>query len=170
MARKAYPGLSREAQEQLAIDALMRAVEHELRIQCTMKECKSLDDAVAVMLRYEAVQQIYPEEGKNVIKMVTPSQAEACKEEEGGMPKQMEESCKKMDSLLEKQIKAIGDVKYTRVQTHEKNMRSRGSQGGWQRAGKDECFHCGQKGHFIRDCPQRTSRWSTEGNTNPPDQ
>lgn len=34
----------------------LRSVDHELRLQCIMKECKSLDGAVAIMERYEAVQ------------------------------------------------------------------------------------------------------------------
>lgn len=55
IARKAYPTLSAEAQEQIAMDALLRSVEPELRIQCIMQECKTLDKAVDIMERYETV-------------------------------------------------------------------------------------------------------------------
>ena len=56
----------------MAIDALMRTVEHDLHIQCTMKECSSLDEAVAVMQRFETVQCADPEKKKKVIRMVEP--------------------------------------------------------------------------------------------------
>lgn len=55
IARKAYPTLSAEAQDQIAMDALLRSVEPELRIQCIMQECKTLDKAVDIMERYETV-------------------------------------------------------------------------------------------------------------------
>ena len=48
------PKTPTEAQEQIAMDALMRAVDTDLRVQCSMKDCRTLDEAVAVMERYEA--------------------------------------------------------------------------------------------------------------------
>ena len=59
-ARKGYPNLSAEAQEQIALDALLRSVECELRIQCIMQECKTLDKAVDIMEKFEAVRGIEP--------------------------------------------------------------------------------------------------------------
>ena len=54
MIRKGYPGLGRDAQEQIALDSLLRTVGQELYIQCIMQGCHSLDQAVSIIQRYEA--------------------------------------------------------------------------------------------------------------------
>lgn len=167
MARKAYPALPREAQEQLATDALMRAVDHDLRIQCTMKECKSLDEAVAVMQRYEAVQQVDPERRKKVIKMVEPCRSDV-KPRESTPSKQLDELCSKMADILQQQMKVMEN--FQQFPAHKKFQRNRAPQVGSRKVGRDECFHCGQKGHFIKDCLLRDSQQACAGNTCPPTQ
>lgn len=52
--RRGYPELSREAREQIALDALLRSVKQEHRVQCIMQRCQTIDQAVAVIQTYEA--------------------------------------------------------------------------------------------------------------------
>ena len=103
--RRGYPGLPREAQEQLAMDALYRAVEHELRVQCTMKDCKTLDEAVAVMQRYEAVLQADPDRRRKMVKLIDSSSSNSGETSSvnNSCTKQLEELCNKMGQLLQQQ-------------------------------------------------------------------
>lgn len=169
MARKAYPALPREAQEQLALDALMRAVEHDLRIQCTMKECKSLDEAVAVMQRYEAVQQVEPDKKKKAVKVVEPG-SHNTPPRDSGPSKQVEELCHKMADMLQQQLKAMEELKKFHTRKRPRGQGSQAPQAGTSRASRDECFRCGQKGHFIKNCPQATSQQPVTENASPPAQ
>ena len=65
LAKKAYPTLSVVAQEQFAKDALLRALDHDLRIQCTIQKCKTLDEVVAFIESYEAVARTWQDDQKD---------------------------------------------------------------------------------------------------------
>ena len=84
------------------MDALYRAVEHELRVQCTMKDCKTLDEVVAVMQQHEAVLQADPEWRRKMVQMIDNSSGSSGETSSVNYSctKQLEELCNKMGQLL----------------------------------------------------------------------
>lgn len=168
MARKGYPHLSSAAKEQMALDALLRAVEQDLRLQCTMKECSTLDDAVAIMERYEAVSQGDLDRKKKVVRMVSNPEVAVDKESPlltalNEQTKSLQTLCVQMHDQLQQQTKVLAGINQNTGQGFSRKGRR-------SNVGRDECFNCGGKGHFARDCPQRngTNNKGMSVNTNPP--
>lgn len=159
MARKGYPRLQREAQEQIAMGALMRAVDTDLRIQCSMKDCQTLDEAVSVMERYEAVIQADPERKRKAVKRVSQDEQAAKGDDQ---LKGFSDLCGHMTDMLNKQMELLTDLK--KGQTMNAGKRR------WQDKKDIECFRCGGKGHFARDCSQKkTDEGATKSeNSRPP--
>lgn len=149
MARKGYPRLPREAQEQIAMDALMRAVDTDLRVQCSMKDCRTLDEAVAVMERYEAVLQSDPERKRKAVKKVhgiPEGKAEELPPAEFKELKGFADMCGEMTNLLNKQLELLSNLK--EGQSRKRKLQDK----------KDlECYRCRAKGHFARDCTKKAS-------------
>ena len=86
------------------------------------------------------------------------------------MAKQMEGFRSEMSDLMQKQLKVLESL--SKSQDTKRPNKGRGAQG---KAKKDECYHCGEKGHFIGDCLHKTSQSqdsqsSSQGNANPPAQ
>jgi hypothetical protein len=154
-ARKAYPGLSNEAQEQIALDALLRSVETDLRVQCTMHECKTLDSAVDVMQKFEAVTQ---GDGKTkAVRMVGTGDPDDGKTVHGLQEEAigLQEVCDKLTTMIDQQKQVLKEVRKSP---------------NWKpRAGSPGCYRCGEKSHFIRDCPMNQQNGSFgSGNVTPP--
>lgn len=148
MVRKGYPSLARDAQEQLALDALLRAVDPELRVQCAMKDCTTLDGAVAVMERYEAVTQPEAERRKRPVKAAVPEPVIDITVLEAHH-KAMQTLCEKMTNFLDQRSNRRGGPSRPR-------------------AANGECFNCHEMGHFARECPKKAGPSRASGNDAPP--
>lgn len=169
MAKKAYPHLPLMAQEQIAVDALLRSVDNDLRLQCTMQKCKTLDEVVAVIESYEAVVQQEEDKKKRGVRMVATSE-DGHEDKQGSSEDNLCQTVSKLSALVERQDKLLQQLS---EKQKDGNWRSRKSgkfqnSKGQRKVARDECFRCGQKGHFIRDCPQQTETADSQGNGNPP--
>jgi hypothetical protein len=166
LTRKGYPRLPRDSQEQIALDALMRSVDSDLRVQCSMKECRNLDEAVAVMQRFEAVVQVDPEHKRKAVKRFTENVDTEPRSATATVTPQAQgltDLCEKLAGLLSKQIEFLADLR-------KEQDRPRFTGRPRVRDLQDvECFHCHEKGHYSRECPKKvtTPTQGTSGNAVP---
>ena len=156
LVRKAYPTLGRQAQEAWALDALLRAVDFELRVRCVDQGCHTLDDAVAVMERYEALLEADPKTKRKQVRGI-----EKCHDNvaEGSMHQTKalsDERLKKIENMLTKLVELT-----EKRQNYPRRKQNREA---------DEsviCYNCQGQGHYARTCPEADKNSKKQGNGKP---
>ena len=137
LVRKAYPHLDRPAQESLALDALLRAVDFDLRVRCVDQGCKNMDEAVTVMLRYEALLESDPARRRKQVREIEVNK-DAEKEND---------RFQKLESLLTGVLERIENM---HMPPRPKRFNKSGEAGDGV-----VCYNCNKQGHYARNCPQK---------------
>ena len=149
MIRKGYPNLSREAQEELGLDYLIRSVDKHLKIQCTMQKCQTMDQAVSVIQRYETIAEPITDidKRKKLVRTV---------QENKETYNPMENAYSKMLELMEKQTELLTSMNQAAVRKSNRYQTDR-------RSGVT-CYHCLKEGHIVKDCPRKEKKLYHQGN------
>ncbi len=166
MTRKGYPNLPRSAQEQICLDALLRAVDSDLRVQCSMRDCTSVDQALGVMEKFEAIVQADSDRRRKPVKAI----AEVVDPETGRTAESQQEQglaglCKEMVGLMAQQVEVLNDLKKGQGRSNYDGRRKPPPN-----LADVECFSCREKGHYSRSCPKKgvNERSGRAGNSSPP--
>ncbi len=165
LTRKGYPRLPREAQEQIALDAMLRAVDSDLRIQCSMKDCTNLDQALAVMEKFEAVVQADPDRRKKPVKVVAEVvDPESGKTADSQQLKGLTDLCSQIAAMMAQQSEVLQDLKRGQSKPSYDGRRKP------QNLEDVECYSCRERGHYSRSCPKKeaAAQSGRVGNSSPP--
>lgn len=132
MAQRAYPDMNRSAQENLALNQLYKSINPELRFKCITENCRTMNQAVALVEMFEGVvESSNPNKKKGAVHMVT-GQAETSGQNETNT------------SNLETAVRELQDMV-------RQLMQSRGTNGPNQTPKR--CYNCQSTQHFKRNCP-----------------
>jgi hypothetical protein len=123
-----------------------------------MKECKTLDEAVAVMQRFEAVMAADPDRRRKIAvkKLTENAEPGGAASTTSPQTQGLTELCEKMTGLLSRQMEFLAGL---RKEQDRPRFTGRPPARNLQDV---ECFHCRGKGHYSRECPQKTGQ-STVG-------
>lgn len=142
LARKAYADLDYVAQERMALDQLYSSISPELRLKCIERDCRTVDQAVALIQTHEGVMRA-DEQGRSRVRMVA---------SESAKPKQSTDAKASSDDTMQKLI--------TRMERLEKqNQQLKKQQQNQPRYNRPSssvprvCFTCGAPDHLYRNCP-----------------
>ncbi len=157
--RKGYPRLPREALEQIALDAMLRAVDSDLRVPCSMRDCRTLFEAVATMERYEAVIQADPDKPKKLVKMVAEvAEPAAAAAADGSQLMGLADLCAEMASMMRRQLDLL-----TGMKKDQARLRPPGGRRQPRDIQEIECFRCHQRGHYANTCSLEGATAQTGG-------
>ena len=151
MAQRAYYDFDQRSQEQLALKHFYRALDTDMKVKCVENHCSNIADAVDVVERYEALYEDRKDGRRSTVRAV-----------ETTRPSPIEEDLKK----IMKQIENLQDRQDK--QERQASARTYRQQSGPRRQGRPDervCFHCGQQGHFVATCPNRSTPRSTPQNS-----
>ena len=151
MAQRAYYDFDQRSQEQLALKHFYRALDTNMKVKCVENRCSNIADAVDVVERYEALYEDRKDGRRSTVWAV-----------ETTRPSPIEEDLKK----IMKQIENLQDRQDK--QERQASARTYRQQSGPRRQGRPDervCFHCGQQGHFVATCPNRSTLRSTPQNS-----
>ena len=147
LTQRGYPDFDFVTQEQLALDAFLNSISTELKIRCMDQHSRSIDDAVAVVERYEALLQTEREKKQTVRVTGVEKPTERMDE----MDKKLDFMAAKLDELVKINYGKGQNMNSQRQNPKFQQQNSNGN-GSKQEA---VCYSCGSPEHFMRDCPVR---------------
>ena len=151
LVRKAYRDLDQLAQEALALDALLRAVDFDLRVRCVDQRCANMDEAVIIMERYEALLEADPSRRRKQVRAVEAPMTGSTVNTVDKADTKGGDQFKKIETLLERVLKA--------VEKHESDRRKPVGRKPESDASVI-CFRCSGRGHYARNCPESEGKQS----------
>ena len=133
LAQRAYPFMSHDAHEMLALNQLYKSVPPEIKFKCLTEQCITIDKAVAVIEMYEGV--FNPgADSKFQARATSSSTVKNATEQESSTLARIESAVQEMQNCV-RQL-----TNYSRGQRFEQPAQRR-------------CYNCQSPGHFRRNCP-----------------
>ena len=157
LTQRAYPDLGPDAQESLALHQFYKAITLEMKCRCIDRDCRTVEDAVQVVERYESILGEGNEKKKSSIRAINnpadsnPSQSihyphlnNKSQSNNKSYPSNTTEIVLKQ--VLERLEKLEGGNS-SKVQRNSNNNNPK------PYYGRGTCFVCQSPDHFLRDCP-----------------
>lgn len=142
LAKKAYRKLDSNAQETLALNQLYKLIPVDMKCRCIDHDCQSVQQAVEVIERYEAILgEAGQERKRNNVRAID------MKTEAQNADSSVSNILKKLDARLEK----LESLQLTQKIAGPGNPHWRPSTGSKSKC----CFHCSSPDHLIKSCPIR---------------
>lgn len=178
LAQRAYPDLGADAQESLALHQFYKAITLEMKCRCIDRDCRTIESAVQIVERYEAILGEGTEKKKNSVRAINniadsgPSNSRSHhyrnsnKSRPNDKPQASDPTEVILKQILDRLEKLEGRSQPAGVKdsTRPKPYFRRGS-----------CFICQSPEHFLLDCPIykkcqseiQASNGKVSGNENP---
>ena len=148
MAQRAYPNLDTQTQELLALNQLYKSISLEMKCRCIDRNCNSIEQAVDIIERYEAILGD-GQDKKKAVRMMTNVTNENRTTTDDGIQKTLRDIVETLEGLKRQQ------------QPRPDFHRGSGSQ---QRRQPLRCFNCGSTEHLIRNCPKPRRNYDQQNN------
>ncbi|MEW8546196.1 MAG: hypothetical protein AB2693_21975 [Candidatus Thiodiazotropha sp.] len=142
LAKKAYRNLDTNAQETLALNQLYKLIPVDMKCRCIDHDCKSVQQAVEVIERYEAILGEAAQERKktNVRNMDQTPQPQNSDPNISSILKKLDSRLEKLESMsLAHQI-ASRENQQWRANVNNRNKK---------------CFYCSSPDHMVKNCPEK---------------
>lgn len=148
LAKKAYRNLDTNAQETLALNQLYKLIPVDMKCRCIDHDCKSVQQAVEVIERYEAILGEAAQERKktNVRNMDQMPQPQNSDPNISNILKKLDSRLEKLESMsLAHQISGRENPQW-RPNVNNRNKKC--------------CFYCSSPDHMVRNCPEKIRQGS----------
>lgn len=155
LAQRAYPELGTDAQESLALHQFYKGITLEMKCRCIDRDCRTVESAVQVVERYEAILGEGNEKKKSNVRALNniseagPSSTRPYPNRNNNRPKPTDKSQtpNTTDLLFKQLLDRIEKLEGTSSTTAKRNYDPKP----YYRRGS--CFICQSTDHFIKDCP-----------------
>ena len=153
LAKKAYRNLDTQAQESLALNQLYKLIPIGMKCRCIDHDCQSVQEAVEVIERYEAIiGEATQERRRNNFRAVDQ------KQEPQTVDPSMSNILKKLDARLEK-LESLSLAQQIGGRDYQNRRPD---------ANRDrKCFFCSSPDHMVKNCPEKSRQQGPKyGNNN----
>ena len=152
LAQRAYPELGTDAQESLALHQFYKAISLEMKCRCIDRDCRTVESAVQVVERYEAILGEGTEKKKGNVRAINnmPSNPQPYHNRSNNGPKSNDRA--QPSATTEAILKQVLDrlEKLEGVTTSTATKESYQPKPYYRRSA---CFVCQSPEHFLKDCP-----------------
>ena len=156
LAKKAYRNLDSIAQDTLALNQLYKLIPVEMKCRCVDHDCQSVQQAVEVIERYEAIlgeDRLGDRKKNNLRSLDHKTEPQNTDPTVTGILKKLDARLEKLESLsLSQQI--AGRENTSNKRPGNKNNRC--------------CFLCSSPDHMVRNCPERNRQGPKQRYQGPP--